>query len=390
MAARRGAWNQTDWLGLLDQLRKSPFWPLEPEQVGAELETTKAAYLKTQSQAAPRQIAPPLAAPPPQAQTPAPQKSGPVAAPVPGRSLSRYSGSAPDARDELDRAKRRLVLLANLGVATVGIAVVMLVLCSSVPWLRDCSADFADKLGQSHRVGTGWVYGTSGNNTPIMDRDIVSIGGVPLRLDTTDRELSPSPDFQFWDADAVDAESRADYKLTAQDKKDILGAPRIEAPPGFTVVPEELVIEQDMQSEPVTKAANKGAKTSIQLPTYRIIGKVLITPPLNFPERNARVVVRFPRVLEIKKNRGAKFPHDEPAIAFYLQVYPSQEAYLDFHLIAATVCMFLVIVLSSFGTAAGSSLMGPKSFLGFIRGLAAAALLTGVFLSWYLMAVMLG
>lgn len=39
--ARGGHWDHGDWLGLLEGLRRSEFWPLEPDAVGALLEQTR-------------------------------------------------------------------------------------------------------------------------------------------------------------------------------------------------------------------------------------------------------------------------------------------------------------------------------------------------------------
>jgi hypothetical protein len=39
--ARRGSWGHADWLALLDDLRRSPFWPVDPEAVGLVLEEEK-------------------------------------------------------------------------------------------------------------------------------------------------------------------------------------------------------------------------------------------------------------------------------------------------------------------------------------------------------------
>ncbi len=42
--ARRGEWGHGDWLALLDSLRPSQFWPLDPEAVGVVLEQVKRQY----------------------------------------------------------------------------------------------------------------------------------------------------------------------------------------------------------------------------------------------------------------------------------------------------------------------------------------------------------
>ena len=39
--ARRGSWGHADWLALLDDLRRSPFWPMDPAAVGLVLEEEK-------------------------------------------------------------------------------------------------------------------------------------------------------------------------------------------------------------------------------------------------------------------------------------------------------------------------------------------------------------
>ena len=41
VAAHRGQWNHDDWLALLDELQRSPFWPMHPDAVGQVLEDTK-------------------------------------------------------------------------------------------------------------------------------------------------------------------------------------------------------------------------------------------------------------------------------------------------------------------------------------------------------------
>jgi hypothetical protein len=46
--ARHGRWGHEDWLGLLDTLRRSPFWPMQPEEVGRLLEETKQDWLQRQ------------------------------------------------------------------------------------------------------------------------------------------------------------------------------------------------------------------------------------------------------------------------------------------------------------------------------------------------------
>jgi hypothetical protein len=44
MEDRGGQWNHDDWLGLLDQLSASEFWPMNPDEVGAVLERLKREY----------------------------------------------------------------------------------------------------------------------------------------------------------------------------------------------------------------------------------------------------------------------------------------------------------------------------------------------------------
>jgi hypothetical protein len=44
--AHRGQWNHTDWLDLLEELKRSPFWPLQPEAVGEVLEELKQEWLR--------------------------------------------------------------------------------------------------------------------------------------------------------------------------------------------------------------------------------------------------------------------------------------------------------------------------------------------------------
>jgi hypothetical protein len=42
---RQGRWNHDDWLGLLEELRRSPFWPMQPDAVGLVLEDEKRQWL---------------------------------------------------------------------------------------------------------------------------------------------------------------------------------------------------------------------------------------------------------------------------------------------------------------------------------------------------------
>jgi hypothetical protein len=44
--ARRGSWNHDDWLALLEELRRSSYWPLRPEEVGLALEDAKREWLR--------------------------------------------------------------------------------------------------------------------------------------------------------------------------------------------------------------------------------------------------------------------------------------------------------------------------------------------------------
>ena len=56
--AHGGAWNHHDWLALLDDLRGSGFWPMQPDAVGAALETAKAELARTPPSAATAQDGP--------------------------------------------------------------------------------------------------------------------------------------------------------------------------------------------------------------------------------------------------------------------------------------------------------------------------------------------
>jgi hypothetical protein len=47
VARHNGQWNHDDWITLLEELKGSDFWPLEPDAVGALLEAEKRAYRKT-------------------------------------------------------------------------------------------------------------------------------------------------------------------------------------------------------------------------------------------------------------------------------------------------------------------------------------------------------
>jgi hypothetical protein len=44
--ARRGKWNHGDWLALLADLGRSPFWPMEPDAIGLVLEEYKQELLR--------------------------------------------------------------------------------------------------------------------------------------------------------------------------------------------------------------------------------------------------------------------------------------------------------------------------------------------------------
>ena len=41
VAAHGGQWNHADWLSLLDELKRSPFWPMQPDKVGMVLEKVR-------------------------------------------------------------------------------------------------------------------------------------------------------------------------------------------------------------------------------------------------------------------------------------------------------------------------------------------------------------
>jgi hypothetical protein len=41
VAAHRGQWNHDDWLALLEELKRSSFWPMPPDAVGLTLEETR-------------------------------------------------------------------------------------------------------------------------------------------------------------------------------------------------------------------------------------------------------------------------------------------------------------------------------------------------------------
>ena len=44
--ARGGCWDHADWLGLLEDLRRSPYWPMQPNAVGLVLEEVKREWLQ--------------------------------------------------------------------------------------------------------------------------------------------------------------------------------------------------------------------------------------------------------------------------------------------------------------------------------------------------------
>jgi hypothetical protein len=44
--AHNGRWNHEDWLALLEELRRSPFWPMQPDKVGMVLEDAKREWLR--------------------------------------------------------------------------------------------------------------------------------------------------------------------------------------------------------------------------------------------------------------------------------------------------------------------------------------------------------
>ena len=47
--ARNGQWGHADWLGLLDTLKRSELWPMQPEAVGLALEDAKREWLQRRS-----------------------------------------------------------------------------------------------------------------------------------------------------------------------------------------------------------------------------------------------------------------------------------------------------------------------------------------------------
>ena len=44
--AHNGQWNHADWLALLEELKRSPFWPMHPDAVGQALEDAKRDWLR--------------------------------------------------------------------------------------------------------------------------------------------------------------------------------------------------------------------------------------------------------------------------------------------------------------------------------------------------------
>jgi hypothetical protein len=44
--ARKGQWNHADWLALLSDLKRSPYWPVQPEAVGQVLEQIKREWVQ--------------------------------------------------------------------------------------------------------------------------------------------------------------------------------------------------------------------------------------------------------------------------------------------------------------------------------------------------------
>jgi hypothetical protein len=44
--AHQGRWNHNDWLALLDELKRSPFWPMRPDAVGLTLEEIQREWLR--------------------------------------------------------------------------------------------------------------------------------------------------------------------------------------------------------------------------------------------------------------------------------------------------------------------------------------------------------
>jgi hypothetical protein len=44
--AHGGRWNHEDWLGLLEELKKSSFWPMQPDAVGLALEKARQTWVQ--------------------------------------------------------------------------------------------------------------------------------------------------------------------------------------------------------------------------------------------------------------------------------------------------------------------------------------------------------
>jgi hypothetical protein len=44
--AHQGSWNHADWLALLEELKRSPFWPMNADAVGLLLEENKRGCLQ--------------------------------------------------------------------------------------------------------------------------------------------------------------------------------------------------------------------------------------------------------------------------------------------------------------------------------------------------------
>jgi hypothetical protein len=49
VATRRGQWNHQDWLDLLEGLKRSEYWPMNPNEIGQTLEELKRAYFARKS-----------------------------------------------------------------------------------------------------------------------------------------------------------------------------------------------------------------------------------------------------------------------------------------------------------------------------------------------------
>jgi hypothetical protein len=52
--ARGGQWGHAEWLALLEELKRSPYWPMQPDAVGLALEEAQRAWLR-RGRAAPQQ-----------------------------------------------------------------------------------------------------------------------------------------------------------------------------------------------------------------------------------------------------------------------------------------------------------------------------------------------